>query len=224
LTPVASTLPRRAPRFRFSPVPAARAVVPSPCPTAPPIPTPPRAPPSSPSSPISAYVDEYLRSTDTTAGQTHLGGRGLRGCAGGMGPETAALHSRSREAKRTPPVQGAATTMGSRTNLRLVRTLSLAQPRLRTASQNRRDHGLFGHDSSHGQAPRQAIIEFSNTLLRSYRVARYGYSEIELLNCLVHHSLNPWPNPRINLANSVGKTAPPARHWLRRSRTRRRPR
>ena len=57
-----------------------------------------------------------------------------------------------------------ATTLGSGTNLWLVRALPPAQPGLRTTSQDRRDYGLFGHDSSHAHTSRKALIAFSNRL------------------------------------------------------------
>src|ERR1019366_5221459 len=118
----------------------------------------------------STVVGQLLRSVpiDAPPRQTYLGRWRLRGHAGRVDHETVALHPGNREAQRTPCVQGAAATLGSGTNLRLARALPPAQPRLRTTSQDRRDHGLFGHDSSHARTSRKAVIEFSDTLLEDY--------------------------------------------------------
>ena len=90
---------------------------------------------------------------------------GYAGTSGGVDQETVALHPGNREAKRTPYIQGVATTLGGGADLRLVGALSPAQPRLRTTSQDRRKHGVLGHDSSHARTSRKAVIEFSNRLL-----------------------------------------------------------
>src|ERR1035441_1040110 len=114
----------------------------------------------------STIVDQLLRSVsvDAPPRQTYLGRWRLRGHTGRVDPETVALHPGNREAQRTPYVQGAAATLGSGTNLWLARALPPAQPGLRTTSQDRRDHGLFGHDASHARTSWKAVIAFSNEL------------------------------------------------------------
>src|ERR1035437_9391672 len=115
----------------------------------------------------STIVGQLLQSVsvDAPPRKTYLGRWRLRGHTGRVDPETVALHPGNREAQRTPYVQGAAAPLGSGTNLWLARALPPAQPGLRTTSQDRRDHGLFGHDSSHARTSRKAVIEFSNRLL-----------------------------------------------------------
>ena len=65
----------------------------------------------------------------------------------------------------TAYVQSAAAPLGRGAHLRLAGPLSPAQSRLRTPSQDRRNDGLSGHDSSHARPARKGLNSFSNRLL-----------------------------------------------------------
>src|ERR1019366_7431775 len=68
------------------------------------------------------------------------------------------------EALRPSYLQGVATSLGGGTHFWLAGTLPPAQSRLRTTSQDRRNHGLSGHDSAHAQTSWLTKNDFSNRL------------------------------------------------------------
>src|ERR1022692_1440901 len=119
-----------------------------------------------------------LPQSHAQASQTHLGRWWLRGSTAGLGVETVALHHRDREALRPSYLQGVAPSLGGGTHFWLAGTLPPTQSRLRTTSQDRRNHGLSGHDSAHAQTSWLTKNDFSNRLLHGS-----GNHSAEFLSC-----------------------------------------